>query len=567
MATEFWKNPKPKTQTSEMERSENEKITDFRSKIETPLTTQYKVKQNWLKMRILVLRKLFSKNMIRPALAERIIKRIKIFRKRFKSLMDFLHFAFKGHVASCLFLICFLISLQSQGIFLSYLLGVFLLGFVAQNDHENKTKSQKTRKTDNKSRDVKIRRTATKEEKDDSLLQVVFPSIDKIERFGKEGITVAIYIRVSTAKQAKEGKSLKAQERELRDVAKKIGASRAIFLIDAGKSGKDFSSRKLGIIVALAATGKIDRLIVSEIDRVGRKSLKLLGFLLQLRGYGVLIVTPTGELDLEKLADLVMTTVKAFGAEEQNELRGHYALRSKVQAFKNRVWNLPVPLGYQKKKQWIEKKSRWDSVIKDIFDLFLRHKNYRLTADIANKLYSSILEKPLTRQQIKQILENPVYMGKPGYFGEVVNRKFGEVVVNDPNLAYVTEKTFEKARKIVSVLSRRYQRRENELEELIANCGLDILDYLPDVALLCPDCRSKMVRNGEIYICQNCRRQLRAIKKTAIERIREWALKRDKAVKTIMRIYKRYKKKKKKWQNKDLERVLKEIEEDDDSHS
>jgi hypothetical protein len=75
-----------------------------------------------------------------------------------------------------------------------------------------------------------------------------------------------------------------------------------------------------------------------------------------------------------------------------------------------------------------------------------------------------------------------------------------------------------------------------------------------------------MVRNGEIYICQNCGRQLRSIKKKAIERIREWALKRDKAIETIMRIYKRYKKKKKKWQNKDLERALKGFQEGNDSH-
>jgi len=505
--------------------------------------------------------------MIPSALAARIIKGIKVLRKCLKSILEFLPFVFKGRVASYIFLICFLVLLRNQGIFPSYLFGVFLLGFVEQNDCESKTESKNSKKTDNKSKGARIRRTATKEEKDDSLLQAVFPSIDKIERYRKEGATVALYIRVSTTKQAKEGKSLKAQEMELRAVAKRIGASRAIFLIDAGKSGMDFSGRKLGIILALAAAGKIDKLIVSEIDRVGRKSLKLLGFLLQLRGYGVLIVTPTGELDLEKLADLVMTTIKAFGAEEQNELRGYYALRSKVEAFKNRIWNLPVPLGYEKKKKWIEKKPCWNSVIKDVFALFLRHKNYGLVAEIVNKLHNSVLEKPLTRQQIKQILENPVYMGKPGYFGEVVNRKCGEVVVNDPDLAYVNKETFEKTREIILVLSKRYQRRENELEELIASCGLDILDYLPHVALICPECRSKMVRNGQVYICQNCGRQLRAIKKKAIEKVREWVLRKNEAIEAIMRIYKRYKKEKKKWQNKDLERALKGFQEGNDSHS
>ncbi|MEM3697091.1 MAG: recombinase family protein [Candidatus Bathyarchaeia archaeon] len=518
-------------------------------------------------MYFLVLRKLFTKNMILSVFVARIIKTIKIFRKSFKSTLEWSHLTFKGHVASYIFLACFLIFLQNQVIFPLHFFGAFVVGFIKQNSHDRKTEPKNFKKTINKPKGTRIRRAARKEGKDDSLLQAVFPSIDKIERYGKEGVTVAVYIRVSTPKQAKEGKSLKAQEMELRTVAKKIGASRAIFLIDAGKSGRDFSSRKLGVILALAAAGKIDKLVVSEIDRVGRRSLKLLGFLLQLRSYGVLIVTPTGELDLEKLADLVATTVKAFGAEEQNELRGYYALRSKVQSFLNRIWNLPVPLGYKKKKQWIEKNFGWDCVIKDVFTLFLRYKNYGVVADIVNRLHSSVLKKPLTRQQIRQILGNPVYIGKPRYFGEVVNRKFGEVAVNDPNLAYIDEESFQKAAKIISILSKRYKRREDELEELLANCGLDILDYLPNVALLCPDCQNKMVRNGQVYICKNCGRQLRAIKKKAIERIREWVLKRDKAIETIMRIYKRYRKKKKKWQDEDLEHTLEGIQEGNDSYS
>jgi len=503
-------------------------------------------------------RKKYRKSSMRSALANRIIKTIKDLRKCLKVIMDFSQFAFKRRFASCFFLICLLTFLLRQQILPSYFSCSLLVGLVAQKNHESKPGAKISKKSDKKSKDAK--RIVKKEEKEDCLLQAVFPSIDKIELFGKEGVSAAAYLRVSTAKQAKEGKSLKAQEIELRAVAKKIGASRVFYLIDAGKSGKDFSGRKLSIILALAAARKIDKLIVSEIDRVGRKSLKLLGFLLQLRGYGVVIVTPTGELDLEKLADFVMTAIKAFGAEEQNELRGYYALRSKVQAFQNRTWNLSIPLGYRKKKQWIEKDPRWDRIIKDVFDLFLRYKSYLLVANVVNKLHGSFLEKPLSRQQIRQILENPVYVGKPGYFGEVVNRKFGEVVVNDPNLAYVSEETFEKARKIISAVSMKYRRRENELQELVENCGLDILDYMPDVAPICHECRGIMVRNGSSYICQKCKRQLRAIKKKAIERIREWALKRDKATDIISRIYRRYKKKRKKWRNIDLESSLKEFE-------
>jgi DNA invertase Pin-like site-specific DNA recombinase len=507
-----------------------------------------------------ILRKLFIKSMIRSALANRIIITIKALRKCLKAIMDFWRFAFKRQLAPYLFLIGFLTFLFSQKILSCYSFCALLVGLTTQKNHESTSEPKSSK--GNKSKDASVKKIITKEEKEDRLLQAIFPSIDKIERFAKEGSNVAAYLRVSTIRQAKEGKSLKAQEIELRALAQKIGASRVFYLIDAGKSGREFSGRKLSIILALATAKKIDKLIVSEIDRVGRRSLKLLGFLLQLRGYGVVIVTPTGELDLEKLADFVMTAIKAFGAEEQNELRGYYALRSKVQAFQSRAWNLKVPLGYKKKRQWIEKDPRWNRIIKDVFDLFLRYKSYILVANIVNRLHRSFLEKPLTRQQVKQILENPVYVGKPRYYGEVVNRKFGEVVVCDPNLAHVDEDMFEKTRKIVSSIGLKNRRRESELEELVENCGLEVLDYLPDVALICPECHGIMVRNGSSYICQNCKRQSKAIKKKSIEKIREWALKRDKATETILRIYRRYKKKKKKWRNTDLESSLKNPKED-----
>lgn len=314
----------------------------------------------------------------------------------------------------------------------------------------------------------------------------------------------------------------------------------------------------------MAAAGRINKLIVSEIDRVGRKSLKLLGFLLQLRSYGVVIVTPTGELDMEKLGDFIITAAKAFGAEDQNDTRGYYALRSKIQAFRNRVWNLPIPLGYQKKKRWIDKAPGWAPVINDIFHLFLKDKNYVIVTDIVNKVYRNFLEKPLTRQQVRRILENPIYKGRPEYSGKVVAEKFEEVVVEDPDLAYVSDNTFEKVQKIISTKRVKYMRRKKDVEELLENCGIDVLDFLPNVAVLCPNCGNVMKRNGSTYLCQ-CGRQLRNPKKKEIEKIREWVFKREKCLRTILKILMRYKKSKKKWQNiRDLERLLDEFEENND---
>lgn len=510
---------------------------------------------------ISALRKFFKERMMRFALAGRILKRIRALRNVIKCIMVFCRSAFKGSFASC-FLLGFLIVSLTGGILPRYLSLVLLVG-MTQESHDSsfsdkKSKAKHSRKSGKKST---TKRKEAVENEEDCLFQLLYPSIDKIERFEKEGINVAAYSRVSTAKQAREGKSLEAQEAEARTIARKIGAARVYWLIDAGKSGKDFSGRKLNTILALAATGKIDKLIVSEIDRVGRKSLKLLGFLLQLRGYDVVIVTSTGELDLEKLGDFVITAVKAFGAEEQNEIKGYYALRSKVQAFLNRVWNLPVPLGYQKRKRWIEKAPGWGPLVNDVFNFFLKFKNYLVVTSIVNKVYRNFLERPLTRQQIRRILENPVYIGKPGYFGKVVAKKFGKVVVEDPDLAYIGDDAFEKVQKIISAKRISYARRKKNIEELVENCGIDVLDFLPRVAVICPICGGIAKGNGSTYICRHCNKQLIAPRKTEIEKILEWAFKREKCFKTILKILARYKKSKKKWRIiRDLEHLLDELQ-------
>ena len=200
-------------------------------------------------------------------------------------------------------------------------------------------------------------------------------------------------------------------------------------------------------------------------------------------------MTPNGELDLEKIGDFIITTAKAFGAEEQNDNRGYYALRSKVQAFQHRRWNLEIPIGYQKKRRWIEKVPGWDPLITQLFTLFVKYENYALVTNIINDKFSGFLRKPLTRQQIRQILENPVYVGKPQYSGSVVEKKFGKVVKTDVHLAYITEDLFEKVQTIIKAKYADYSPRKKPVEELVIVFGPEVLEFLPNVGVLCPRCR------------------------------------------------------------------------------
>jgi len=474
------------------------------------------------------------------------MKTIKVFRNVIEGNILFWRFTFGESVASYFFLI-FLATFFVGGILQSYLAPVFLAGMVQKSldsiSYDEKSKGKGSKKSDKEFESTKRKEAVVDHE--DCILRFLHPAIDKTENFEGGAIDVAAYLRVSTRRQALEGESLKAQEDELRNKARKIGASRVYWIIDAGKSVKDFNSNKLTTILNLAAAGKITKFLISEIDRVGRKSLELLGFLLQLRAYGVVIVTPNGELDLKNLGDFIITAVKAFSAQEENEKRAHYALRSKVHAFRNRRWNLPVPMGYRKMHDWIGKASGWAPIIIDLFNLFLKRKNYQAVTGIMNKKHQKFLTKSITRQQVTRILQNSVYAGKPRCSGKVVEKKFGNVVVDDPDLAYVSNDVFEKVQKIISDKHKKYMRRRKDLDELVENCGIEVLNFLPQVAPICPNCGGTMKSNGPTYICQNqnCNRQSKVPKKKEIEKIREWAFKREKCLKTVLKISARYKKK------------------------
>ena len=219
-------------------------------------------------------RKIYMKNMIRAVLPARIIKTLKILRKVHNLSMVHREVIYIGLAASCFAITGFfainLHASPSHGMVLSPSFPILLAGLAAHKpvrDEENNGESKKDEKnTTNSTKSTKRKGT-----KKDIILELLYPAIDWIEVLAKTGITVVAYVRVSTLKQAVEGESLKAQENELRAMAKRMGAARIIWLIDAGKSGRDFSGRKLSTILALAAAGKVDKLIVSEIDRVGRK--------------------------------------------------------------------------------------------------------------------------------------------------------------------------------------------------------------------------------------------------------------------------------------------------------
>jgi DNA invertase Pin-like site-specific DNA recombinase len=170
---------------------------------------------------------------------------------------------------------------------------------------------------------------------------------DRVEDLeGGIGLRAAAYVRVSTRRQAPDGYSQDAQQGDLRKLAQTLGISKIFWYIDA-KTGKDFDRKKLDCILDLAEAGEIQRLLIVHIDRVGRISRRLLSFFSELRDFGVVINTPDGEIDINRLEDMLITAIKAWAAQHDNERRAKAATAGKRESFRKKHWNKPVPPGYR----------------------------------------------------------------------------------------------------------------------------------------------------------------------------------------------------------------------------
>jgi len=289
--------------------------------------------------------------------------------------------------------------------------------------------------------------------------------IEDIER-GK-GIRAAAYVRVSTGKQAKEGFSLEAQVDELGRLARQLGVSHLYWFLDAARSGIDFDRRKLNKILDLAERGEISRLLAVEIDRIGRNSRRLLNFFFDLRDYGVVIDTPEGELDVNSLHGLLISTIKSWSSQDDNERRRKASVAGKRESFRQKHWNRPVPLGYRRSGDWIDKIPGWQPLVMNAYDLFIACKNFEAVRKRINDRYCQLLQNPLTRDQVKRILSDSVYVGKPQHLGEVLT---------DASLAFVNEEKFVTVQEAIKHIRSKHKRDKVSLpKKLIETYGISAL--------------------------------------------------------------------------------------------
>jgi len=178
-------------------------------------------------------------------------------------------------------------------------------------------------------------------------------------------IFTALYIRVSTEKQADEGYSLEAQESRLQSFCDAQGwtVDAAHVYVDAGISGKSTERPAFLAMMQAAQDGQIARIVAIKLDRLARNTKDFLGTVERLQSYGCDLVllkesfdtgTPHGkfaltmfaaiaELEASQIAERTMSGRKQKAAQTVQSIFTDYVAGESLTAIASRLNAQDVP--------------------------------------------------------------------------------------------------------------------------------------------------------------------------------------------------------------------------------
>ncbi|MCT4592941.1 MAG: recombinase family protein [Anaeromicrobium sp.] len=238
---------------------------------------------------------------------------------------------------------------------------------------------------------------------------------------------IAGYTRVSTKEQGEHGYSIDAQREMIENYCKQNGYELVKIYEDKGVSGKSTNGRlALKRLLEDAKKGLFDVLLVWKINRLARKQLDLLKIINELDKVNVSFRSSTENFETETPAGkLNLQMIGAISEFERNTIVDNVKMGMKARA-RNGEWNGGIVLGYdtvkvkgknsKDTKGVLEINSEEAMIVKEIFELYASGKGLKAIVNTINhKGYKTKRGNPYNVNGVKDILHNPIYIGKIRY--------------------------------------------------------------------------------------------------------------------------------------------------------
>jgi len=219
----------------------------------------------------------------------------------------------------------------------------------------------------------------------------------------------AIYIRVSTEDQAKQGISLQAQEEALKNYASALGYELFNIYKDEGKSAKDIKGRKeMSNMLEDAKNKKFQAIFVYKLDRFSRSLKDLIETIERLKEWNVDFVSLQDKIETTSASGKLMFHIISAFAEFERNVTGERTKFSMDKKARDGFLVSRAPFGYKiVEKKLIPKENSY--IVQELFQEFLNNE-ISLTK-LAEKYNLSV-------NGLKKILKNQTYLGKIKFDGQ-----------------------------------------------------------------------------------------------------------------------------------------------------
>jgi len=297
---------------------------------------------------------------------------------------------------------------------------------------------------------------------------------------------IAIYIRVSTEDQAKEGYSLEVQREYLEAFAKREGYEIFEMYSDDGISAYSTRRPALQKLLADAKAKRFKLVLVHKIDRFSRNLKDLLMLVDELSSYGVGFKSATEPFDTTTSAGkLMFQQLGSFAEFERNRI-AERVFPGMVKGVQEGNWQgarfAPFGYVYNKAKKLLEVEEREANIVKLIYTMYLSGKSsHDIAAYLDRKGYKTRTGKQFYNKFICDILKNRIYTGKivwnkKHYDKNQKTKKHYKYIRNDPSKILVAqgrhkliidEEDFAEVQKLLANKTRTWRPRAKNKEYLL----------------------------------------------------------------------------------------------------
>jgi len=301
-----------------------------------------------------------------------------------------------------------------------------------------------------------------------------------------EKIKAAIYIRVSTEDQAKEGYSLEVQREYLEDFAKREGCEVYKVYCDEGISAYSTRRPALQELLADARAKKFNLVLVHKIDRFSRNLKDLLMLVDELSSGGVAFKSASEPFDTTTSAGkLMFQQLGSFAEFERNRI-SERVFPGMVKGVLSGNWQgarfVPFGYTYSKAKKLLEIEEREANIVKLIYTMYLFGRGTHDITDYLNKKkFQTRTGKRFYSKFICDVLRNQIYTGKivwnkKHYDKNQKTKKYYKYIRNDPSKIIVAqgkhkpiidEQDFAEIQKLLANKTRTWRPRVKNKEYLL----------------------------------------------------------------------------------------------------